>query len=283
MIRHTLKYVPVGNETVGPRGAISLHRDFLPMQLIYGDKTSQSLPRYRFPKGFCLSFNPKHFSNNNESIKFLKEIITLYVVKQREPSRSESSRYHGRLYWSNDRGVLNCYKEANILIINVPANMTKCYQTLDLTANGYAKQYLKSKFTEWYSSQIRAYLDNGVSIDDIEVGLQLSKIKPIHAGWLVELYNHMTTSKGKEIIDSGWKAAGISDAVKLGSSKLPPIDPFHEIDPMLGDESESSNRHLLALCDVKEFELLCDKKLGPENDDAVTDDETDSEWEEAEL
>ena len=75
------------------------------------------------------------------------------------------------------------------------------------------------------------------------------------------------------------------DAVKLGSSKLPPIDPFHDIDPMRGDESESSNRHLLALCDVtaEEFEFLCGKKLGPENDDAVTDDETDSEWEEAEL
>ena len=89
----------------------------------------------------------------------------------------------------------------------------------------------------------------------------------------------MTTSKGKEMIDSRWKAAGISDAVKLGSSKLPPIVLLHDIDPMLGDESESSNRHLLALCDVmaKEFELLCGKKLGPENDDAVTEDETDSE------
>ena len=64
----------------------------------------------------------------------------------------------------------------------------------------------------------------------------------------------MTTSKGKEIIDSGWKAAGISDAVKLGSSKL------------------SSNRHLLALCDAtaEEFELFCGKKLGTKNDDAVT-------------
>ena len=95
----------------------------------------------------------------------------------------------------------------------------------------------------------------------------------------------MTTSKEKEIIDSREKAAGISDAAQLGSSKLPPIDPFHDINPMLGDESESSSRHLLALCDVmaEEFELLCVKKLGPENDDAVTDDEMDSEWEEAEL
>ena len=85
-------------------------------------------------------------------------------------------------------------------------------------------------------------------------------------------------------MDSGWKAAGISDAVKLGSSKLPPIDLFHDIDLMLGDGSESSNRHLLALCDVtaQEFEL-CGKKLGPENDDAVTDDETGWDWKEAEL
>ena len=95
----------------------------------------------------------------------------------------------------------------------------------------------------------------------------------------------MTTSKGKEIIDREWKGVGISDAVKLGSSKLPPIDPFHDIDPMLGDKSVSSNRHLLALCDItaEEFELICGKKLGPENDDTVTDDETDSEWAEAEL
>ena len=159
--------------------------------------------------------------------------------------------------------------------------MVKYYQPLDLTVNGYAKRFWKGKFTEWCSSQVRAYLDNGVSIDDIEVGLQLSKILQS----ILQFYNHMTTSKGKEIIDSGWKAAGISDAVKLGSSKLLPIDPFHDIDPMLGDESESSNRHLLALCDVtaEEFELLCGKKLGPENEDTITDDETNSEWEEAEL
>ena len=42
---------------------------------------------------------------------------------------------------------------------------------------------------------------------------------------------------------------------------------------------------LLAFYDVtaEEFELLCGKKLGRENDDAVTDDVRDSEWEEAEL
>ena len=145
-----LKYVPFGNETLAPRGetsvtiegssdkrsvtgtfAISLHGDFLPMQLVYGGKTSQSLPRYRFPKGFCLSFNPKHFSNTNESIKFLKEIITPYVVKQRELLKCQVDQkalvimdvFTGQM----TAEVLNAYEEANILIINVPANMMKYY------------------------------------------------------------------------------------------------------------------------------------------------------------
>ena len=42
-------------------------------------------------------------------------------------------------------------------------------------------------------------------------------------------YNLMTTAQGKEIIDSGWKAAGIADAVRLGASELPPIDPFAKV------------------------------------------------------
>ena len=118
------------------------------------------------------------------------EIITPYVVKQRELLKCQVDQktlvimdvFTGQM----TAEVLNAYKEANILIINVPANMTKYYQPLDLAVIEYAKRFLESKFIEWYSSQVRTYLDNGVSIDNIEVGLQLSKIKPIHAGWLVE-------------------------------------------------------------------------------------------------
>ena len=98
-----LKYVPVGNETLAARGeqsvtiegtadkrsitgtfAISLHGEFLPMQLIYGGKTTQSLSKVEFPSGFCLSANPKHFSNMDKSLKFLKEVIKPHVKKQRQ-------------------------------------------------------------------------------------------------------------------------------------------------------------------------------------------------------
>ena len=84
--------------------------------------------------------------------------------------------------------------------------------------NGYVKRFLKRKFNEWHSGQVKDQLDDGISIDDVHVWL---RYKPIHAGWHVEPYNHMTTSKGKEIIDNGWKTADISDALELGLSKMP--------------------------------------------------------------
>ena len=39
----------------------------------------------------------------------------------------------------------------------------------------------------------------------------------------------MTTSQGKEIIMSGWKASGIIIAIKKGSVRLPSLDPFNDL------------------------------------------------------
>ena len=45
---------------------------------------------------------------------------------------------------------------------------------------------------------------------------------------MVDLYNHMTTEGGKEIIHSGWKAAGITESLALGTEGLESLDPFQD-------------------------------------------------------
>ena len=45
---------------------------------------------------------------------------------------------------------------------------------------------MKKKFTEWYSKQIANELEKGTPLDDIEVKLKLSVLKPLHAGWLID-------------------------------------------------------------------------------------------------
>ena len=76
------KYRPVLNKTMALKGSktvpikgstekrmitatftITLDDHFLPVQLIYGGKSSKNLPRVNLPKSFSLSANPKHYSN----------------------------------------------------------------------------------------------------------------------------------------------------------------------------------------------------------------------------
>ena len=42
-------------------------------------------------------------------------------------------------------------------------------------------------------------LEDGIALDDIEIKLLLSVLKPLYASWLVDLYNYMTSEKGKKL------------------------------------------------------------------------------------
>ena len=92
--------------------------------------------------------------------------------------------------------------------------MTNLSQPLDLTVNGFVKAFLKKKFTEWYSSSISKQLEEGKSIEDINVELKLSILKPQHAKWINDLYNYMTSEEGHKIIYNGWKEAFLTEAIE---------------------------------------------------------------------
>ena len=52
--------------------SITFSGKFLPMQLIYGEKTTKSLPRFKFPNDFSLSVNKTHYSNIKEACKLIE-------------------------------------------------------------------------------------------------------------------------------------------------------------------------------------------------------------------
>lgn len=66
--------------------------------------------------------------------------------------------------------------------------------------NGEAKCFMKDTFTTWYSAEVQKQMESGNSTDEIEVDLRLSVLKPLHATWLVSLYNHLTGSVEKRHI-----------------------------------------------------------------------------------
>ena len=117
---------------------------------------------------------------------------------------------------------------------------------------------------------MKAQLDNGVEIDDSQIGLQLTKLKPVYVGWIVEFCNYMKKER---------KSAGIFDALELGLSKMLSINPFQGVDTMLSNDAEQyDDSCLLAICDftAEEFEASYGSKI------QESDDSTESKWEEAE-
>ena len=264
------KFVPGCNKTLAKKGsktvsiagstdkrmitatfAITLSGNFLPIQLIYGGKTKKSVPAVAFPPEFHVTANPKHYSNEKESLEMMKKIIIPYAEKERRrlglpilhPVILIMDVFKGQM----TDAVKEVLKENGILLEKVPANLTYLFQPLDVQGgpNGYVKRMMKNKFTLWYADQINRALDEGKILENIEVSLKLSMVKPLHAKWILEVYNHMSSSEGKAICLKGWDVAGISGAVKKGLREMAHIDPFNDIDPLadVSFGSEDSLEH----------------------------------------
>ena len=134
--------------------------------------------------------------------------------------------------------VLEKLKCNKVFLVRIPANMTHIFQAWDLTVNGHFKQYMKEKFSTWYSEQISLALENGKKLENINISFKVTVLKPLHAQWLVEFYNLITSWEKKEIITRGFERAGITHALELGSSNnLSELDPFAEFSNLVsGDE-----------------------------------------------
>ena len=85
-------------------------------------------------------------------------------------------------------------------------------------------------FTTWYSAEVQKQMELGKA--ETEVDLRLSVLNPLHATWLVSLYNNLTGSVGKRHSAKGWSKAGISETVQEKTTLLLK-DPFEKIEILI--------------------------------------------------
>ena len=119
---------------------------FLPIQVICECKTTRCLLQVKFQESFCVSFNEKPWGNERESLKTIGNIIVPYDTKERE--KLSSPNQPALLIMDIFKGqmtnpVFKKLEEHNILLTRVPRSMTHLFQPLDLTVNGYFKQFMK--------------------------------------------------------------------------------------------------------------------------------------------
>ena len=85
--------------------------------------------------------------------------------------------------------ILKMLEAHHILV--VIANCTDQLQPLNVSVKKAAKEFLHSQFQEWYSEKICQQLQTGTSSAVQPVDLRMSIVKPLGAGWMISLYDHM--------------------------------------------------------------------------------------------
>ena len=171
---------------------------------------------------------PNHWSNEEKCIEHIEKIIVPYVNAKRDELRLNKDHKALLIFdvfkGQKTEGFLACLEKQNLVAVYVPANMTRYFQPPDLTINGVAKSFLKEKFAKWYADQVTTQLSGGTEVYAIDIKMQLSALKPIHARWLISLYDHFRNQK--ELIKKAFEKAGINEAL---TQELESEDPFADI------------------------------------------------------
>ena len=70
------------------------------------------------------------------------------------------------------------------------------------------------------------------SEDEINIKFLLTTMKPLHAGWLIVIYNALSSSESRKVMLGGWKGTGITDVIAKGLIGFTgeSMDPFYDLD-----------------------------------------------------
>ena len=114
--------------------AVSATGEFLPIQVIYQGKTKRCLPKFRFPKGFHVTYTPNHWSNLEKCLDFFKNIIFPYLKKVKQQLGYPDEQWSlvtmdcFRGQDNNDTTFYICEKSFCIIVL-VPRNLTNKFQS----------------------------------------------------------------------------------------------------------------------------------------------------------
>ena len=123
--------------------------------------------------------------------------------------------------------VVQKLMQSNIGFVMVPPNLTNLYQPLDVSVNRAAKSTIHKLYSTYYQEEVTKQFEAGKEPHDVQVDLRISTLKPLHAKWIVKVYDRFQTQKGKDIIMNGFRRAGILEAMNY--TQFTEQDPFKDL------------------------------------------------------
>ena len=159
--------------------------EFLPIQVIYEGKTKRCLPKCTFPFSSDATFSENHWYNTEKFLSFFNKIVFPHFKNVRKakgyPDEHTSLIIMDTFKGQDNNEVAKLCRKNNRALIIVPHNLANKSQPLDITLNKPAKSFIKDKYNMWYSEKVAKELNEDKAPVDVEVSLNLSEIKPLHA------------------------------------------------------------------------------------------------------
>lgn len=203
---HTgIHYVPVSNWTLAEEGskrvaiagaddkrqitavfASTKSGKFLPPQIIYAGKTKKCLPSVIFPNNWHVARTENHWANERTTEDYIRLIHLPYVTQ----TRKDLSLPEGHPALVIFDRILSLLDDNHLRLAIVPANCTDRQKPLDVSVNKPGKEFLRRKFQQWYSEEVRRQITL-TSGKAVKVDLAMSIVKPLGAQWLIDLNEYM--------------------------------------------------------------------------------------------
>ncbi len=189
----------------------------LPPQLIYQGTTKGCHPpeSVNFPKDWNISHSANHWSNQATMAEYFDKVLFPYFAATKKelglPKEQKSLVVLDVFKAHTAEATLKLLEDNNVKHYFVPASCTGDLQPLDVSGNKTFKDSLEGNFTQWYADIVTASIDDGEDISNVQVSMQLSYLKPIHARWLISAFDHLKSQP--DCILAGWVKSGLREAI----------------------------------------------------------------------
>lgn len=193
----------------------TLSGHMLPPQIIYQGKTDKCHPKFTFPEGWDITHTENHWSNETTMLRYADKVIAPYLESVRDVMPLSRANTPALCVFDVFRAhcvekFQNALRNCNVQMRYIPAGCTGELQPLDLSGNAEFKHTVRGKFQQWYANKVSTGLESGQSIDQLDIDLKLSTLKPVHAGWIVSAFEKVDP----DTVIRGWIKSGIKESVK---------------------------------------------------------------------
>ena len=150
----------------------------------------------------------------------LKEIILPYISKIKKelglPGDQITCLILDAFKAQSTETVKLVLENLNIKDVQVPKNITRLLQPIDLTTNGLVKKMGQREFSNYFTTCITDTMlkDPKRDVTTIKVYLKLPTLKPLNAKTVCKVYQFLKADEGKKTILNGFRAVGIMDTLR---------------------------------------------------------------------